>query len=156
TKHNVFGIQTGVTISFMLKRAKAKGCQILYSRRPQLDSGDEKLAYLGNTKFNSIEFEGIQPNSRRDWINQSINDFDTLIPVGDKETKSVKVAGQEQAIFELFSLGVVTARDDWMIDFDRTSLQRKAKWFCDKYDAEKRRWVAAGKPDDVSQFVDRA
>ena len=28
TKHNVFGIQTGVAISFMIKRAKAKGCRI--------------------------------------------------------------------------------------------------------------------------------
>jgi predicted helicase len=156
TKHNVFGIQTGVAISFMVKRAKAKGCQIRYARRPQLDSADEKLAFLDNVKFNSIEFEDIQPNARHDWINQSVNDFDSLIPIADKATKSVKIAGQEQAIFKLFSLGVVTARDDWMIDFNRNSLQRKAEWFCDKYDAEKRRWVAAGKPNDVSEFVDRS
>jgi predicted helicase len=41
TKHNVFGIQTGVAISFMVKRAKAKGCRINYSRRPQLLKSDE-------------------------------------------------------------------------------------------------------------------
>jgi len=28
TKHNVFGIQTGVAVSFLVKRAKAKGCRI--------------------------------------------------------------------------------------------------------------------------------
>ena len=34
TTHNVFGIQTGVAISFMVKRAKQKGCRIFYARRP--------------------------------------------------------------------------------------------------------------------------
>jgi predicted helicase len=31
TKHNVFGIQTGVAISFMVKREMSKGCQIFYT-----------------------------------------------------------------------------------------------------------------------------
>ncbi len=38
TKHNVFGIQTGVAISFMVKRAKAKGCRIFYARRRRRSS----------------------------------------------------------------------------------------------------------------------
>src|SRR5712691_2329222 len=34
TKHNVFGIQTGVAISFMVKRARGKGHYIHYACRP--------------------------------------------------------------------------------------------------------------------------
>ena len=34
TTHNVFGIQTGVEISFLVKNAKQQGCKIRYLRRP--------------------------------------------------------------------------------------------------------------------------
>ena len=34
TKHNVFGIQTGVAISFMVKKRGRKDCRIHYVRRP--------------------------------------------------------------------------------------------------------------------------
>jgi hypothetical protein len=32
----------------MVKRAKAKGCRIRYYRRPQLETAEEKLAFLGS------------------------------------------------------------------------------------------------------------
>lgn len=156
TKHNVFGIQTGVAISFMVKRANAKGCSIKYTRRPQLEVAEEKLEFLGNTRIDDLKFDDVKPNARHDWINQTDNDYDTLIPIADKETKAVKIAGQERAIFKLFSLGFVTARDDWMIDFSATSLRRKVEWFCDKYELEKRRWIKDGRPEDISEFVDRS
>ena len=35
TTHNVFGIQTGVAISLMVRRAKSVGCRIFYARRPE-------------------------------------------------------------------------------------------------------------------------
>jgi predicted helicase len=56
TKHNVFGIQTGVAISLMVKRAKAKGCRIYYARRPALETAEEKLVFLANTKLGEISF----------------------------------------------------------------------------------------------------
>ncbi|MEQ1407529.1 N-6 DNA methylase [Neorhizobium sp. Rsf11] len=44
TKHNVFGIQTGVAISFMVKRRRERGCKIFYARRPEFDTAEDKLA----------------------------------------------------------------------------------------------------------------
>ena len=124
-KHNVFGIQTGVAISFMVKRAKAKGgCRIRYARRPQLETAEEKLALLGSTNLEDTAFEDIRPNSRHDWINIADNDFETLIPSADKQTKLSKKAFQQKAVFGLFSLGVVTARDSWVYDFDKKSLEK--------------------------------
>lgn len=114
TKHNVFGIQTGVAISFMVKRAKAKGCRIRYARRPQLETAEEKLAFLSQSKLSGIGFDEVTPDEKGTWINQIETDFETFVPVADKVTKSVRVAGQERAIFKLFSLGVVTARDEWV------------------------------------------
>src|SRR6266851_2106371 len=37
TKHNVFGIQTGIAISFMVKRANSQKCKIRYARRPEFE-----------------------------------------------------------------------------------------------------------------------
>jgi predicted helicase len=104
-KHNVFGIQTSVAISFMVKR-KAKGSRIRYMRRPQLESADEKLSFLNTARMATIEFEELEPTPKHDWVNQSTNDFDSLVPIANKETKSTKVVGQERAIFKTFSLGV--------------------------------------------------
>ncbi len=58
TKHNVFGIQTGVAISFMVKRARqgkhVEGCRIYYARRPELETADEKLEFLSSAKMREL------------------------------------------------------------------------------------------------------
>lgn len=50
------------------------------------------------------------------------NDFDDLLPLANKETKLAKSQKEERAVFKLFSLGVVTARDDWVYDFNEQNL----------------------------------
>ena len=42
TKHNVFGIQTGVAILFFVKQRKKDECKIFYARRPEFDDGGRK------------------------------------------------------------------------------------------------------------------
>ena len=62
TKHNVFGIQTGVAISFMVKRARHKGCRVFYVRRPELETEEEKLSWTVERCNNRILVE-ILPNT---------------------------------------------------------------------------------------------
>jgi predicted helicase len=49
TKHNVFGIQTGVAISFMVKRLSTtrdkKLARVFYVRRPEMETAEEKLSF---------------------------------------------------------------------------------------------------------------
>ena len=94
TTHNVFGIQTGVAISFLVRRHRAQGCRIFYSRRPEMETAEEKLAFLGNAKLETAEREEIKPDPKNNWINQTHNDFDSLLPVLDKTYES----GKEQEI----------------------------------------------------------
>ncbi len=54
--HNVFGIQTGVAISFMVRRAKQKGCRIFYARRPEMETAEEKLSFVGSTHQREVSF----------------------------------------------------------------------------------------------------
>ena len=134
TRNNVFGIQTGVAISFLVKRTKARGCRIHYARRPQLETAEEKLGFLANTRFSAVSFEDVEPNASNDWINHPVNDFVSFLPVGDRATKSVRVARQEQAIFRLYSLGVSTNRDEWVHGQEPRELQRKVEYLVAAYD----------------------
>jgi len=140
TKHNVFGIQTGVAIGFLVKRAKAQGCRIFYSRRPEFETAEEKLSWLSKARIDRIEHVEIRPDAKHNWLNLTDNDFDTLIPVASKAAKAAKKPSQEKAIFKLISNGIVTARDEWMTDFSVTALQAKARRFCEIYDTELERW----------------
>ncbi|CCI30606.1 type ISP restriction/modification enzyme [Microcystis sp. T1-4] len=131
TTHNVFGIQTGVAISLIVKRESNNlPCQILYTRRPELDTAAQKLEFLSSTKLNQLDFEHIIPDKKHNWLNQSDNDFDQLLPLVDKEVKSGK---SEKAVFKLFSSGLKTQRDEWVYDFSRDTLEAKMRFFVDVY-----------------------
>jgi predicted helicase len=136
TKHNVFGIQTGVAISFMVKRAGAKDCRIHYARRPEFDTAEDKLAWLGSHQLSALSFERIEPDKRGGWLNLTDNDWEDLVPLADKKTKIAKSKGQERAVFRLFSFGLVTNRDDWIYARDDGSLNEKVSYLIKKYNAE--------------------
>jgi predicted helicase len=156
TTHNVFGIQTGVAISFLVRKAKNKECRIFYSRRPELETAEDKLAFLAHTKLQDIGFEKIKPDKNHNWINLADTDFDSLLPLATKAVKATKKAIQARAIFKTFSLGLVTARDSWLVDFDQEQLKRKVDYFCKVYEKDKQLWSSTGRPKDTGRFVDRS
>jgi predicted helicase len=78
TTHNVLGIQTGVAISLMVRRAKHKGCRIFYARRPEMETAEEKPSFLNNIKVQDLAFEEVQPDAKNNWINLANNDFESL------------------------------------------------------------------------------
>lgn len=92
TKHNVFGIQTGVAITFMVKhRTKVREkppAHIRYIRRPEMEIAEDKLAYLANKSLSQMKLETITPSKRGNWINQIENEWDDLLPIADKKVKT--------------------------------------------------------------------
>ncbi len=144
TKHNVFGIQTGVAISFFVKTRKKQPARIYYARRPEFDTADEKVTYLANTAPSAVNFERIEPDKNHNWLNLSENEWDDLIPVASKETKATKWPSRERAVFKLFSLGVSTSRDDWVYDRDHGALNRKIEHLVAVYNADLDRLTAGG------------
>ncbi|WP_296872731.1 type ISP restriction/modification enzyme [Tibeticola sp.] len=140
TRHNVFGIQTGVAISFLIKRAQAtkdkRPARVHYTRRPELETADEKLAFLASQPLRNLPFDEVSPDIAGNWINQTHNDFDTLLPLASKETKAAKTAAKERAIFKLFSLGVVTNRDEWVYDESDVLLTSKVQFLIDEYNRQ--------------------
>jgi len=157
SKHNVFGIQTGVAISFLVKRGRAKGgrARIAYVRRPEFDTAEEKLSFLANSKLETIGFERIEPDKLNSWVGHSENEWDDLLPMASKETKTTTWPSRERSIFKMYSLGIVTNRDEWAYDFDRQSLESKVTAFAEVFNSEQLRWQAEGRPKDVGNFVRR-
>ena len=158
TTHYVFGIQTGVAIGFFVRdKSKMGKCAIHYARREDAEVAFDKLAYLREAKLDEIAFEDITPDSKNNWLNQSNSDFDSLLPLANKETKFVKFASNDRAVFKLYSLGILTARDEWVYDFDSNFLSKKVKLFCEIYQKEMKRH-AAEKPDRnaIRDWVNRS
>ena len=134
TSHNVFGIQTGVAIGFLVReKARLGQCGIHYARREDAELAKDKLAYLGDATVDGIDFESITPDAASNWLNQSNSDFETLLPLANRETKFAKTNADEQAVFGLFANGAKTNRDEWVYDFDVNNLRAKALLFADTY-----------------------
>lgn len=133
TKHNVFGIQIGVAISFLVRKKGSKGCTIHYARRPEYETREDKLAFLGSTGIDRIDFEPVQLDRKNSLIDHQENDFEDLIAIADRQTMATSTRGQDRAIFKLFSLGVSTNRDAWLYDRDRKNLASKVRQLVDTY-----------------------
>ena len=119
TSHNVFGIQTGVAIGFFVReKAKVGQCGIHYAHREDAELAVDKLAYLRQGTLDNVPFESITPDAKFNWLNQSTSDFDRLLALANRDTKLAKNADDERAVFGLYSLGILTARDEWIYDFN--------------------------------------
>ena len=128
TKNNVFGIQTGVAIMFAVKSPQDKQEKpiISYYTMQDEETKDEKLYFLKHANFNSIPWERIYPDSNNNWLKISDSDYDSLVPLADKDTEENKI------FYECFP-GVSTNRNDWVFDFSEKTLIKKVKHFIKKY-----------------------
>jgi predicted helicase len=126
TTHNVFGIQTGVAIMFLVKKEKPEGkCRIEYVTLDDFWRKEEKLTWLKERKLKDIEFEKINPEKNNNWLRLVENDFDKLIPI----------ANQKQGIFGNYANGVSTNRDEWVYDFDSDSLAKKCRFIISRFNS---------------------
>ncbi|MTJ50751.1 type ISP restriction/modification enzyme [Dolichospermum sp. UHCC 0259] len=132
---NVFNVQVGIAISFMIKQTSSKRlpCKIFYNQIFGLNTADAKLEYIAKSNFSDICFEHITPDNDNNWVNLSFNDFESLLVLADKNTKSTKIEAEEKAVYKLFSLGISTNRDEWVIDIDLHNLKSKMILFTDFY-----------------------
>jgi predicted helicase len=134
TKHNVFGIKVGVAISFLVRKQGQKGCKVFYTRRPEDDTAEDKLAWLGTQHLQNLRLDRLEPDSRHVWIDQTVNNWDEFLPMIDKGVKTGK-RGAKTAIFKAFSSGLKTQRDEWVYDASPEALERKVRYLIATYEA---------------------
>ncbi|MEP6465851.1 MAG: type ISP restriction/modification enzyme [Parafilimonas sp.] len=132
TTHNVFGIQTGVAIMFLIKKAKRENtiCQIYYISIDDFWKKEQKLEWLAQNPLREIPFDIIRPDKNNNWINLADNDFETLLPI-------LKQQNSRGGLFDFSFNGIVTNRDEWVYDFDKCNLENKIKFFIDIFNEYK-------------------
>lgn len=152
---NVFDdqIRVGVAVYFLVRKKGTKGCRIFYQAIRDYAKSDEKRDFL-KQPLSERRMDEIHPDKQQNWIKQADTDFDSLIPVASKDAKLAKIPAREKAIFKLFSLGVVTNRDDWVYDIDPAALQKKVKFLIDAYNADVKRLEGVRDRDKLVEQLD--
>jgi predicted helicase len=149
TRHNVFGIQTGVAISFFVKKAgKRDRGRFFYARRPERETAEEKLAFLSQSRLATLDCEEVRPDAKANWLNLTHNDFDSLMPIADKEARSIAAERAVRAMCRTFSLGASTNRDEWLMDFAPKALLAKIAFLGTHYESR----LGVGEVDETIKW----
>ena len=157
TTHNVFGIRVGVSINFFIKRrdnANSK-TEIFYSRVDEFWRKEDKYRYLDSKKHcRNIEWQLIVPDLRNTWMTEGLHaEFEDFIPMGTKQAKETKIE-TEGVIFQTYSNGVKTNRDEWAYNFNRNTLAENMSGMIETYNAEIDRWQRrANRDENVDDFI---
>jgi predicted helicase len=134
--HNVFGIQTGVTIAFMVKLAgNNRLANIRYARRPEMDRAADKVSWLQGQRIGNMAFESLKSDAKGNWLAGGGVAWETFLPLADTTAGPGDVAGYVEAVFRLTSNGVESGRDEWLWAWSKKDLRAKVRWFLSLYNA---------------------
>ena len=139
-KGNVFGegSRNTVAIVLMVKDPAHQGaCELRYHDIGDYLDREEKLAIIA--QFGSIEaipWKILTPNDAGDWINQRNPEFEGFVALGEKGNQGART------IFDLYSGGIKTNRDEWAYNFSRSALEGNMVSMIDNYNQEVERYAA--------------
>lgn len=150
--HNVFGIQVGVSIMFLVKnKKKDKTVSLNYARLDEYWKRGEKYKFLNNkADYRGIDWSNVKVNDKHYWLTEGISDdFDSLYSLGSKEAKS----GNENSIFHLYCLGNTTNRDAWANNFSYSALSKNMHRMIDVYNDNVSRYSRLSVKPEIDGFV---
>jgi predicted helicase len=136
---NVFGIGTGVAILIFVKKVRKaevfnrKGA--LFYVSTGVVSSSDKLSWISSTPLQTMKFDRVKSDNEGYWINKIETEYETGIPIAAKEVKQEKLGSVGEALFQLYSLGIATNRDDWVYDHSKEALVEKIDFFTATYNA---------------------
>jgi len=116
---NVFDIKTGVSIFFGIKKKNDKSTETKIYHADCFGTRETKFEYLNSYLLDSIKWDVIQPiEPNYEWV------------VCDKKTREQYREGfSVTELFLVSSVGIVTSRDGFIIDADRTILENRIRDF---------------------------
>ena len=148
---NIFDdkIRVGVAIYFLVRRKGADGFRMFYDAVADYAKSPAKVEYIREQSLTAFDFSEVTPDAEGTWLNQSNTDFGSLVPLADRQTKLAKNLTEERAVFRLYSLGVVTNRDEWVHDFNRDEISKKVRAFIGEYEAIRSKYGGRDVDNDV-------
>jgi predicted helicase len=127
---NVFDIQQGVAIALFIKNTPLSspiakggikgGCKVSHSELWGMR--EDKYNWLNKHDIKTTKWKTIKPKS----------EFYLFIPRDEGLLKAYETYLKITDIFPINSVGIVTSRDNFVIDFDRNALKRRIMQFRDK------------------------
>jgi predicted helicase len=129
------GSRTPIAITFLVKNPKTKKAKasIYYHDIGDYLTREQKLRIIRDFKsVEKIEWDTIQPNEKKDWINVRDGVFDSMIAIGDKDNKT----NSNTFFYPFYSRGLATARDSWCYSFSLTQLKKQIKHSIDFYNEQ--------------------
>ncbi len=128
---NVFdsGSRNTVAITLLVKRSEpvpVEGAQVHYRDIGDYLDREEKLAIVGDSSIESIDWTGITPNDQHDWLNQRNSGYGQLIPL----------SGELNSVFSSTSLGLATGRDTWTYASSEPGLTQNLDRLIDFYNQQ--------------------
>ncbi|MBI3397876.1 MAG: N-6 DNA methylase [Deltaproteobacteria bacterium] len=116
---NVFDIQQGVAIALFIKK---KGVKKKISHSEVWGLREKKYNWLNKNDITTTRWKAIKPKS----------EFYLFIPRDERLLEIYERYPKITDIFPVNSVGIVTARDNFAIDFDKNALKRRIAQFRDK------------------------
>ena len=119
---NVFDIMQGVSINIFVKTGKKKANELgkvfhfdLYGKR------EMKYDFLSDSSLKSVNFQELKPEKP----------FLFFVPKNNKGSKEYEKGFRVDELFSVNVTGVVTARDSFVIDFQKPILKKRMEEFSD-------------------------
>ncbi len=117
---NVFDIRQGAAIALFVKKGNVKGCKIFH--RDNFGVRKEKYIWLENHKLNKKDYSILAPE--KPWY--------FFIERNTRQIQHYQEWIKVSEIFPLFSTGIKTHRDDFVIGFSAIDLLNKLRLFTNK------------------------
>lgn len=140
------GSRTPVVVSIMVKDpAHAGPCELRYHDIGDYLTQQEKLDIVERFgSLDGIDWRMVRPNAEGDWVNQRDPAFEGFVPLGDKDDSDGKV------VFDVYSQGVLSARDAWAYNMGKTVLETNMRRMIDAFNADRARYakLCEGKSKD--------
>jgi predicted helicase len=139
TTHNVFGIQVGVSITLLVRRAgpsEARRCRLSYASAGEYWTRAQKYSWLDELgEASNVEWSTLDADGASGWTSDiGMNEFQSLI--------RLHADGENEAAFLLISNGVQTNRDAWVYNFSSAALSKSARQLIGFYNQQVRDWKA--------------
>ncbi|MYB92879.1 DEAD/DEAH box helicase [Candidatus Poribacteria bacterium] len=157
---NVFDdqIRVGVGISFFVKKATATSASAevwLYSVDDYLKAREKQKLLTDFGDYTNVPMKQTTIDKKYTWLTEGLrSEFDTFIPMGSEASKK----GEGDAagtLFKSYSVGVVTARDAWVYNFNQNALTENLIQMMEYYNGQMFQWERRKNRDiNVNDFID--
>ncbi|RLG99881.1 DNA methyltransferase, partial [Candidatus Bathyarchaeota archaeon] len=114
---NVFDIRQGVVIALFIKKKDEEGVKVFHTDLWGLR--EDKYGWLLENDVKTTEWEKLNPHS----------DFYLFIPRDEELLEQYEKYWKVTDIFPVNSVGIVTARDKFVFDFEKETLKKRIEMF---------------------------